>query len=361
MESAPGPIVTINGKEYIYFAGTSYFQLHTHPDIIKAANEATLKYGISSATTRSITGTTDLIVKLEKSIADFFQTEDAVYLPSGYLVNFAGIQALKKLNLFDKIFIDENSHYCNIEAARVVGCQVISFKHLDSNDLEKKIINNLRAKEKPLIVSDGVFPVWGKFAPVDVYKEIAEKYDGSLWIDDAHGVGILGPEGQGIYDHFNLESDKLFMGATLAKAFGAYGGIIPGNNEFINTVRKGSILTGSSSPMAAAVAAGIQGIKSVKNDQHLHQKLAKKVRLLKSELLRLDIQSDNNDFPVVAFVSGNADNMMRIQKALMSKGLFIQFLKYKGAGENGVLRIVVTVQHETDQIQYLVKSLQEVI
>lgn len=361
MESQPGTETYINGKKYLYFAGAGYYQLQTNPEVIKAATDSTLKYGIGSATSRAITGTTDLLLKLEQRIAEFFNTEDAAYLPSGYLTNIAGIQALNKMNVFDKIFIDEGSHYCNIEGAFISGKSVIKFKHRDSNDLQQKIETHLQKNEKPLIASDGMFPIWAKLAPVDKYLEIAEKHDGVVWIDDAHPVGILGEKGRGTYEHFKLNSKRLYMGATLSKAFGAYGGIIPGSSEFIKHVKTGNVMIGSSSPMNAAVAAGLKGLDIVKNNPQMREKLWENARFLKKGLKSIGILVDDNDFPIVAFIIGNSDRMQRIHNSLMNKGVYIQYTNYLGAGTNGVLRIVVSSSHLKNQIQYLIDCLKELV
>ncbi len=246
MNSAPGLETIIDGKKYLYFAGTGYFQLQSHPEIKKAATQAIEKYGISSATSRAITGTTPLLLDVEKTAAHYFGTDDAAYLPSGYLSNIAGIAALNQLNKFDVIFIDQASHYCNLEAAYSINKPVFRFKSMDSVDLTQCIESNLKNNQKPLIVTDGMFPIWAKTAPLPDYLKLAEQYNGVIWIDDAHPVGIIGDNGRGTYDYYNLKSDRLYFGATLSKAFGAYGGIVPGNAEFIHAVKTGSVMTGSS-------------------------------------------------------------------------------------------------------------------
>ena len=211
MNSKTGTVTNINGKDYLYFAGSGYFQLQSHPYVINAAVDAVLDYGIASATSRTITGTTNLLLELEQSIADYFETEDAAYLPSGYLSNIAGFQALDKLGIYDTIFIDEGSHYCNVEGALISGKKVIQFKHRDFHDLRNKIKEATKSGKKPLIASDGIFPIWAELAPVEEYLKLAEEFNGAVWIDDSHSVGILGENGRGIFEYFNLKSERLFQ------------------------------------------------------------------------------------------------------------------------------------------------------
>ncbi|MEN8202454.1 MAG: pyridoxal phosphate-dependent aminotransferase family protein [Bacteroidota bacterium] len=369
LENMTGTEVTLSGKQYLYFAGTSYFQLHSHQELLKAACDATLKFGIGGATSRMMTGTTPRIMELEGKIAEFFGTEDAVYLPSGYLSNFAGFKALANQDLYDLIFIDESSHYSNIEGAEIAGFPVVQFHHGSVEDLKKKLDQHLKQGLRPLIASDGLFPSLGRLAPVGPYLELAEKYNGVVWIDDAHGVGILGQNGRGTCEHLKLNSCRLFMGATLSKAFGAYGGIIPGSNEFIGQVRTGSVMTGSNSPMNAAVAAGVKGLELVREQPEMREKLWENARYLKAGLKAVQstvpgevhFPSGNDDIPIFAFATGDAKAMKAIHRSLLEKGIFIQYTSYRGTGKEGMLRIVVSSSHTRAQMDTLVKGLIESI
>jgi len=357
MESKLRPVTTINGKDYLYFAGTGYFQLQSHPEVIEAAVAATRKFGIGSATSRTINGTTSLILKLERKIAGFFQTEDAAYLPSGYLSNMAGFRALDTLGVFDVIFIDESAHYSNIDGALATGKKVVKFNHLNISDLRKKIIKHLKKGKKPLIVSDGLFPIWAEIPPVPEYLKIAKDYNGAVWVDDAHGVGILGENGRGVYEHFHLKSERLFMGATLSKAFGAYGGFVVGTSRFVNIVKSGDVMTGTNSPPNAMVSAAQKGIELVKNNPEFRRRLHDNALYLKNKFKNLGIATENNSLPIVTFSLDSSKKMQNIQKALMEKGIYIQFVKYIGSGADGVLRIVVSSEHTKEEIDLLVSSL----
>ena len=357
MDSKVRTVTTINGKDYLYFAGTGYFQLQSNQNMIRAAVEATQKFGIASATSRTITGTTNLLLKLEKRIAAYFGTEDAAYLPSGYLSNIAGFQALGELGVYDVIFMDESAHYSNTGGALVTGKKVVKFKHLDANDLRKKIKRHLKNGSKPLIATDGLFPIWAELAPVVAYLEIAEEFNGAVWVDDAHAVGILGENGRGVYEHFHLTSDRLFMGATLSKAFGAYGGFVPGNSRFINVLKSGNVMTGTSSPPNAMVSAALKGLELVKNNPELRRRLWNNAAYLKGKIKNLGIAVDDNALPIVTFSLENSEQMQNIQHLLMNRGIYIQYVKYVGSGADGVLRMVVTSEHTSEEIDFLVSSL----
>lgn len=366
MQSKAGTEVVLNGKRYLYFAGTSYFQLHAHPEVIKAANDATLKYGIGSATTRAMTGTTPLLEQIEEKLAAYFNAEDAVYLPSGYLSNLAGLKALDSMDLYQVIFLDEESHYSLAEAALATGRPVVPFRNRDLDDLKSKLEKHLEDGRRPVVASNGLFPVMGTLAPVREYLNQAMKYNGVVWIDDAHGVGILGSHGRGTCEALGTPSEKLYMGATLSKAFGAYGGIIAGREDFIKTVRSGSVMTGSSSPMNAAVAAGIRGVELVQESHGLRKKLWDNALYLRDSLGHIGIVSEivfipknHGTIPIAAFVHGDAKSMQAIHRYLMDKGIYIQYTSYKGAGSEGVLRIVVSSAHKKAEMVRLTHTLKE--
>ena len=329
--------------------------------MLKAASEATLKYGIATATTRAITGTSPLLVELEKKAAEFFSTEDAVYLPSGYLTDMAGIQALNELDTFDVVFLDEGSHYSLHEAVSTINKPVFLFKNRDAENLKLQLEQKTNQQQRPLIASDGLFPIRAQIAPLKQYLELANQNNGVVWIDDAHGVGILGKNGRGTYEHLGLSSPRLFMGATLSKAFGAYGGIIPGSAAFVKKLKTGNVFTGSSSPMHAAVAAGIKGIEIVKENPQMREKLWENALYLKKQLSTIGIQTDHSPLPIASFSIGNLHTMTKIHQTLMAEGIYIQFTNYRGSGNGGILRIVVFSTHTKQQIDFLTQKLENVL
>lgn len=360
--------MVLNGKSYLYFAGTSYFQLHSHPEMLKAATEAIQQYGIGTATTRAMTGTTPLLEKIEMQLASFFNTEDAVYLPSGYLCSLAGLKALDEMGLYEVIFLDEGSHYSLVDGTAGTGKKVISFRNRDPEDLAAKLKKHLGPGERPVVASDGLFPVMGNLAPIRDYLTLVEKYDGVLWIDDAHGVGILGAHGWGSCEALGTPFNRVYLGATLSKAFGAYGGIITGSGEFIRKVRSGSIVTGSSSPMNAAVAAGIKGLELVQENSNLRVRLWNTAQYLRDSLQHMGIPVEtllipemHGTVPVFSFAHRDAATMKKIHSYLMKQGVYTQYTSYKGAGSEGVLRVVVTSSHKKVEIVRLTQTLREAI
>jgi len=360
LESQVGTEVIINGRKLLYFAGVGYYQLQSHPKVIEAGIVATRKYGMTSATSRSINGTTELLQELEAALAQFFGSEQAVYLPSGYLSNMAGLEVLKEQKGLTHIFIDEHAHYCLKEAAKLCQLPLETFRHCRVEDLEQQL-QRLGNNNKPLILSDGMFPVWGHLAPVRKYLKLVDEYNGVVWIDDAHSVGVNGVTGKGTYEHFNISSPRLFMGATLSKAFGAYGGFVTGTNAFISALKESHVVKGTTALLNAGIGAALEGIKQLKKHPEWRVQLWNNARYLKSQLKNIGINIEVNIIPVATFDIKDAVFMQDLQTKLMNKGIYIQYLKYIGAGEEGVLRIVVFSTHTKEQIDFLITELSKVL
>jgi glycine C-acetyltransferase/8-amino-7-oxononanoate synthase len=209
MQSAPGAVTKIDGREFFYFVGTGYLGLQSHPEIIRAACEAAQQYGSGSANSRTAFGTTPPLVEVEQAASRFFGHDDAFYFASGWMGNAILIEQLGPQ--FGPVFVDECAHYSLCEAAKLVRCSegnsVIKFHHRNADDLQDKLRHHLKPGECPLVLSDGIFAATGKIAPVDIYSKMLERYPGSaILLDDAHAFAVLGENGRGTFEHFGLWS-----------------------------------------------------------------------------------------------------------------------------------------------------------
>jgi 7-keto-8-aminopelargonate synthetase-like enzyme len=361
MDSGPGPQTVINGKRYLYFGGTGYFSFQTRPELIEAAQKGLAEFGLCTATSRNIFGTSPLHLEVEKKAREFFASEDAIYLPSGYLINIAGFQALTQLKRFDVIFVDEGAHWSITDFVYAVEKPVVTFAHTDADDLRRKLKANLQAGQRPLVASDGIFPTFGKIAPLPAYLELVESYDGCLWVDDCHAIGVLGEHGRGTYEHYGMSSDRLYFGGTLSKAVGAHGGIIPGKEEFILPIRAGHIANGANASVSAAAAAAAKGLDLMMARPELRRQLWRNARRLKSGLKAMGFDQDDTPVPAAAWALKTGDDMDRVHAALMERGIAIQRTHYVGAGPNGLLRAVVFANHTPEQIDRMLEELKSLV
>jgi 7-keto-8-aminopelargonate synthetase-like enzyme len=392
LQSPPGAVAQIDGREYLYFVGTSYLGLQGHPEVIRAACEATQRYGIHSATTRAGFGNIPPTLDAERRAAEFFGAETAFYFASGYAGN--NILLLTLADDFDVIFIDQLSHYSVCEAAQQSRRPVFHFRHRDPGDLANSLRKKLRPGERPLVISDGVFSVRGTIAPVAEYCDVLSSYDESiLLLDDAHAIGVLGPQGRGTYEHAGLwQSDSplplgegtsanplpkaegtrvnalalgegnatgMFLSGTMSKAIGGFGGVIPGSGPFIERVKKASHwYEGASAPMAAAAAATAKAIELLMADPGLRTRLSSNAHLLKDGLRHLGFEVDQTPVPIACLIAGTAENMQRIQRGLMDRGIAVAYMAaYAGLGAEGGLRIAVFATHTEAMIQQLLDEL----
>jgi 8-amino-7-oxononanoate synthase len=403
-ESPAGPIVRIDGREYLYFVGTGYLGLQSHAEVISAACDAAQRYGLHSATSRAGFGNTPPTLLLERRAAEFFGCEASFYFSAGYASNSILMRTVE--SNFDAVFLDEHSHYSVLDAAAQSGRPTFRFRHRDAADLADKLREHLQPGERPLAMTDGVFSVRGTIAPLADYCEALDDYAGSgLMVDDAHGVGVLGDRGRGTLEHFGLCDDdvngevtaagdklshplgsdvspldsglvklshrarsgetplpRLLLCATLSKALGGFGGIIPGSERFIEGVRKASHwFDGATAPPAPVTAASARALELIQANPELRTRLWSNVRLLKKGLRAMGFEVDDTPVPIVCLVAGNAENMQRIQRELMRRGIAVAYMAaYSGLSAAGGLRIAVFAAHTEAMIGQFLDELRQI-
>jgi 7-keto-8-aminopelargonate synthetase-like enzyme len=361
MESAPGAETVINGRKYVYFGGTGYFGLHGNPEMIQAGIEAFGKYGMHSATTRSGFGNNPVLLDAEKKIAGYFGTEDALYFVSGYFSGLFMAQGLA--DQFDLAFVDETAHFSINDGINSTRKPVVFYKHRDPSDLRSKLKSELKPGQRPLVITDGVFPTFGVIAPVpDIIKEL-EPYNGILCLDDAHSVGVLGAHGRGTCEHFGLKpGDRLIMSGTLSKAFGGHGGFIPASAAFIQKIKQTvGAYSGASSTPTPIAAASAKGIELVQSHPEWREKLRQNVARIKKGLRRLGFDVGDSPMPVVTWTLASADDMKKVQGELLDRGIALPHLKYVGAPSGGVLRASIFSTHTDAHIDQLLEELKKLV
>lgn len=356
MESGPGPETVINGKSYVYFGGTGYFALHDHPDVIAAGIEAFRIYGTHSATTRAGFGNNPVLLACERKLADYFGTEDAVHFVSGYFDGLIMAQALS--DRYDLAFIDETAHFSVKDGIAAARKPFVTFRHRDPVDLERRLKTELKPGQKPLLMTDAVFPTFGVIAPVPEYVKILEPYGGTIALDDSHGVGVLGKNGRGTIEYHGLQTgERLVMAGTLSKAFGGHGGFVVGSKALCSRIRALGIYSGATPSPTPAVAASIKGIEIVKAHPEMRERLWKNVAAVKSGIRKLGFDMNDTPMPIVTWSMGTGEEMKKIQRALMEKGVAVAYSRYVGAPAGGVLRASIFSEHRPEHIEKLLTEL----
>lgn len=373
MQSPPGAVATIDGREYLYFGGTSYLGLHGHPAVVEAACEATRRYGVHTATSRAGFGVNPPLRDVETTAAQFFGTEAAFYFVSGYVANHILAQGVRER--IDRVFIDEAAHYCVHEAALLAQKPIVSFNARDAEDLRLKLKSELLPGERPLVMSDGLSPM-GELAPLAEYVELLREYRSAvLLVDDAHGVVTLGKRGCGTVEHAGLWSKgvngnafleeestgvHIVLGGTLSKAAGGYGGIIFGGAAFLEHIRHASqYYRGSSAPPAAAAAASAEALRIVGRQPELRAQLKTNARALRRGLqaLGFDVATDS-PAPMIMLQFGDDETMRQVHQRLCERGILVPYFKtYAGVAREGALRIAVFADHTKEMIERMLSEL----
>ncbi|MEK6575281.1 MAG: aminotransferase class I/II-fold pyridoxal phosphate-dependent enzyme, partial [Chloroflexota bacterium] len=285
--SPQGAWLVVDGKRVLNFCSNNYLGLANHPRIVSAAKAAAEKYGVGPAAVRSIAGTMELHVELERRLAAFKGAEACITFQSGFAANLATVPAL--VGKEDVIFSDELNHASIIDGCRLSGGKIVRYQHNDANDLRRVIAEEKKIGfRRAMIISDGVFSMDGDVAPLADLVKVAEEEDYLLMVDDAHGEGVLGKGGRGIVDHFGLHHRVDIEIGTLSKAFGVVGGCVAGDKTLVEWLRqRGRPFLFSSAMTAPDVAACLAAVDLLEESTALVDRLWDNARYFKGEMKRL--------------------------------------------------------------------------
>jgi glycine C-acetyltransferase len=328
LQGPNGPMITIDGKELINLSANNYLGLATNPRMKKACLEATEKYGVGAGAVRTINGTLDIHVKLEKKLAEFKHTEAAIAFQSGFNCNMAAIQAVMDKN--DAILSDELNHASIIDGCKLSKAKIIRVKHSDMDDLRAKA---KEAKEsglynKVMVITDGVFSMDGDIAKLPEIVKIAEEFDLITYVDDAHGSGVLG-KGHGTVNHFGLSDKVDFQIGTLSKAIGVVGGYVAGKQNLIDWLMvRGRPFLFSTSLTPGAAAACIEAVNILTESTELCDQLWENGNYLKKGLNELGFNIGNSETPITPCIIGDEKLTQEFSKRLNEEGVYAKSIVF---------------------------------
>ncbi|KAA8922837.1 glycine C-acetyltransferase [Thermoplasma sp.] len=315
IESAQGSWVTIGGKKVLNMCSNNYLGFANHPETKKAAIEAIEQYGVGAGAVRSIAGTDEIHAKLEEKIARFKHMESALVYQGGLLANVGTIPAL--VGKDDVIFSEELNHASIIDGTRLSSAKRIVYKHLSVEDLEKQIRENRSAFKKAVVITDGVFSMDGDIAPLPEITEVAEKNDVMVYVDDAHGEGVLGDHGRGIVNYFHLEDRVDIEMGTFSKALGSMGGFVAGSADLIDLLKqKARPFLFSSALNPGDAAAVLKAIEILEKDDSLIKKLWHNSDILKKSLSDIGYNTGHSKTPITPVIIGDEKKTVDLSKRL---------------------------------------------
>jgi 8-amino-7-oxononanoate synthase len=355
LESAISNTILLDGKTFSYFGGNNYLALANHPALIEAAIAAIRQYGINFSASRQTTGTSRLHLELESSLSRFFQREDAVVFASGYLSNRIILQALRKR--YTTIFYDELSHPSILDGFPGDVPSLNKYRHSDMQHLEQ-LLREKRDRQT-LIITDGVFPLTGEIAPLDQIVQLADKYGSLVVVDDAHSAGVLGVNGRGTAEFFELEGHPtLYQTGTMSKAFGSYGGFISADRELIDQLRQSSSCYLASTALPPAmVAASIASLQIIREQPEMRENLADKSVRLKQTLHQLGYSTLLDPTPIVPLFSDSEEEAQQLSRFLKKNNIIAPHVKYPVKINKFIVRITLSAAHTIEQEAHLLETL----
>ena len=313
--------VTMNGKKVLMFGSNSYLGLTNHPRIKEAAIEAVRKYGTGCAGSRFLNGTLDIHVQLEKELAEFVGKDDALVYSTGFQVNLGVLSCLTGRR--DTILCDELDHASIVDGRRLSFSTLRKFRHNDMEHLEREL-QRCEPDTIKLIVVDGVFSMEGDIANLPEIVRLKEKYNASIFVDEAHGLGVLGNMGRGTCDHFGVTKDVDLIMGTFSKSLATIGGFVAGDNEVINYIRHNArsyIFSASNTP--AATAAAIEALHIIKEEPERLENLWKVTNYALENFRSLGFEIGATSTPIIPIYIRDTDKTFMVTKMLWDEGVFV--------------------------------------
>lgn len=359
IESDQDTEVIINGKKVLMFGSNAYLGLTNHPRVKEVAIEMTRKYGSGCAGSRFLNGTLDIHVALEERLAAFVGKEEALIYSTGFQTNLGVISCLTGHE--DYILWDELDHASIIEGKRLSFSQNFKFRHNDLESLEKKLMRCKPDKVK-LIVVDGVYSMEGDVAPLPGIVQLAEKYNASVMVDEAHGIGIFGQQGRGVCNHFGV-SDKvdLIMG-TFSKSLASIGGFIATNHETANWLRHNSRpFIFSASPTPAAIGAVNAALDIMENEPERIQHLWDITNFALNGFREMGCEIGHTCSPIIPLFIRDFDKTLLATRMLLDEGLFVNPVVPPAVpSESTLIRFSLMATFSQPQVEFALDKIQKV-
>lgn len=351
VEGANGPEIQINGKKYINLSSNNYLGLATNEDLKTAAKNAIDTHGVGAGAVRSINGTLDLHDELEATLAEFKGTEAAVAYQSGFNCNMAAISAVMNKN--DAILSDELNHASIIDGCRLSKAKIIRVNHSDMDDLRQKAKEAVESGQynKVMYITDGVFSMDGDVAKLPEIVEICEQYGIMVYVDDAHGSGVMG-KGAGTVKHFGLQYKVDFQIGTLSKAIGVVGGYVAGSQKLIDWLKAQSRPFLFSTSLAPGDTKAItEAVKKLMASTELHDRLWENANYLKEGLSRLGFDTGQSETPITPVIIGDEKKTQQFSKRLMEEGIYVKSIVFPTVPRGtGRVRNMPTAAHTTEML-----------
>lgn len=357
--SKQGTEVEMAGHKVLMFGSNAYTGLTGDQRIIDAAKKALDKYGSGCAGSRFLNGTLDLHVQLEKELAEYIGKDETLCFSTGFFVN-SGVLAVV-VGRGDYIICDDRDHASIVDGRRLSFARQLHYKHNDMEDLEN-ILKGLPHEAVKLIVVDGVFSMEGDLANLPKIVELKHKYNCSIMVDEAHGLGVFGKEGRGVCDHFGLTDEVDLIMGTFSKSMASIGGFIAGDKDTINYLRhtvRTYIFSASNTP--AATAAALEALHIIKKEPERIEKLWKVTNYALKRFREEGFEIGETESPIIPLYVHDVDKTFQVTKLAFDNGVFINpVIPPACAPQDTLVRFALMATHTEEQVERGVQILKKV-
>ena len=359
IESEQDTVVKIHGKDVLMFGSNSYLGLTTHPKLKEASKNAIDKYGSGCAGSRFLNGSLDLHLELEEKLANYVGKDDAIVFSTGFQVNLGVISSIPGRH--DYIILDELDHACIIDGARLSFAKTLKYKHNDMESLEKTLQRTEMDKIK-LIVVDGVFSMEGDLANLPEITRIAKKYNANVMVDDAHGLGVMGPKGAGTAAHFGLTDDVDLIMGTFSKSLASIGGFIAADNSTINFLKHNArSLIFSASIAPANAASVIAALDIMKSEPERIQKLWDNTHRAMEGFKANGFDIGHSVTPIIPLFVRDDFKTFKLTKMLLDEGVFVNPVVSPAVpSSSSLIRYSLMASHTFDQVDESIEKITKV-
>jgi 8-amino-7-oxononanoate synthase len=356
LESAQGPRIVVDGREYLAFCSNDYLGLANDPRIAASAVDAIRRYGVGSGASHLVTGHSMAHERLENELARFVGMPSALLFSTGYLANIGVVTGLASHE--DVIFSDSLNHASLIDGMRLCRAKVVRYPHCSLDALSEGLRQSSRARSR-FVVTESVFSMDGDVAPLQKMLELCERHDAWLVVDDAHGFGVLGTEGRGVLEQLGLRSPRIIYVGTLGKAAGVSGAFIAAEIPVVETVLQRArtyIFTTASPPfLAAALETSLQIIQE---ESSRRQKLTAMIDRLKCGLRDSGLSLSPSDSPIQPIIFGGNTEALAASRYLLDRGVMVIAIRPPTVPEGtSRLRISLSAAHDEADVEILVAAL----
>lgn len=348
--------VIMDGQKVLMFGSNSYMGLTYDKRIVDAAVAAVKKYGTGCAGSRFLNGTLDLHIQLEHELAEFVGKDEALVYSTGFTVNSGVVSQLTGRN--DYILGDDRDHASIVDGRRLSISTFYHYKHNDMQDLEH-LLQKCNPDSLKLIVTDGLFSMEGDLAKLPEIVELKKKYNASIMVDEAHGLGVFGRNGRGTCDHFGVTDDVDLIMGTFSKSLASIGGFIAADSDTINYLRHTSrtyIFSASNTP--AATAAAMEALHILKSEPERIEGLWKITNYALSQFKQAGFEIGETESPIIPLYVRDAIKTFEVTKKAFEKGIFINpVIPPACAPQDTLVRVALMATHTKDQVDRCVSAL----